>query len=288
MNFKKLKKIKSFDILIVPSHSSSEAKKLSMVKSFFILTVYSFIIAIIGYFFFSLTPVGNLFLPDEPGVSITEMKKINELSERMKILTNELENLKSTNRRLKYAITLGDSSMFDSSKNKKDISNKNKKKLVEGNLFGIIRNLFFPEGMSEWTPLEDYQNNNVFNSDDHYFNKPVNGFISRDFNPELGHFGIDIVVRTGSPVYSAGSGYIIFSDYTVKDGYILIISHSNDYITIYKHCSALLKKIRDTIMQGELIALSGNTGDITTGPHLHFEVWKEGQPIDPKSVLINY
>ena len=100
--------------------------------------------------------------------------------------------------------------------------------------------------------------------------------------------GIDFVVKSGTPVYASANGYVIFSDYTNKDGNMLIIGHPDNYITIYKHCSVLMKKERDTVIQGELIALSGNTGEITTGPHLHFEIWKDGQPIDPRTVLINY
>jgi lipoprotein NlpD len=81
---------------------------------------------------------------------------------------------------------------------------------------------------------------------------------------------------------------VVFSDYTFTDGYKIIINHSNDYISIYKHCSSLLKNERDFVLQGELIALSGNSGEISSGPHLHFEVWKNGKPVDPKNVIINY
>jgi len=120
-----------------------------------------------------------------------------------------------------------------------------------------------------------------------YFIKPVNGFISRGFNTDKGHIGIDFVVKVGSPVYAAANGYVVFADYTSRDGYMMIINHTNDYITVYKHCSILLKKIRDRVFQGELISLSGNSGEITTGPHLHFEIWKQGQPINPKNVFSN-
>jgi murein DD-endopeptidase MepM/ murein hydrolase activator NlpD len=98
--------------------------------------------------------------------------------------------------------------------------------------------------------------------------------------------GIDFVVKTGTPVYVSANGFIIFANYTVKDGNMIIVSHPGNYISVYKHCSSLLKKERETVVQGELIALSGNTGEITTGPHLHFEIWKEGKPINPITILI--
>jgi murein DD-endopeptidase MepM/ murein hydrolase activator NlpD len=120
-----------------------------------------------------------------------------------------------------------------------------------------------------------------------YFIKPVNGFISRGFNAEKGHTGIDFVVKKGTPVYSTADGYVVFSDYTIQDGYMIIIDHKDGYISIYKHFSVLLKKIREMVHQGELIALSGNSGETTTGPHLHFEIWKEGKPVDPNSLFFN-
>ncbi len=100
--------------------------------------------------------------------------------------------------------------------------------------------------------------------------------------------GIDYVLKTGTQISAAASGYIIFADFTVKDGYMIIILHPHDYISVYKHCSSLLKKTREIVQEGEIIALSGNTGEITTGPHLHFEIWHHGKPINPKSVLLNY
>jgi murein DD-endopeptidase MepM/ murein hydrolase activator NlpD len=119
------------------------------------------------------------------------------------------------------------------------------------------------------------------------FIKPVNGFISREFNKDKGHNGIDYVVKKETPVYSTADGFIVFADYTIQDGYMIIINHNDAYISIYKHCAVLLKEPRESVQQGELIALSGNTGEVSTGPHLHFEVWKNGQPVDPKSLFYN-
>ncbi len=144
-----------------------------------------------------------------------------------------------------------------------------------GDLLLILKKLFFTDSSK------------TSSSKNYFFIKPVDGFISRGFKPDKGHFGIDFVVKKGTPVYAAANGYVIFSDFTFKDGNMIIISHPNDYITVYKHCSSLLKRQRDVVLQGEIIALSGNTGEITSGPHLHFEIWKNGYPIDPENVLIN-
>ena len=267
----KLKKVKNYFVLIIPDQSSSErSRKLSLSKIIGILLGYTLLISFLGYVFFSVTPIGNLFFPKTKTFSEQEIAKINELNSRMLFLSKELENLKSTNEKLRNAIILGDSSVIESL-NVKDTGSLKKK--AGGNILSVIKYLFFPEEGSE----EKID----------YFIKPVNGFISRGFNTDKGHIGIDFVVKVGSPVYAAANGYVVFADYTSRDGYMMIINHTNDYITVYKHCSILLKKIRDRVFQGELISLSGNSGEITTGPHLHFEIWKQGQPINPKNVFSN-
>jgi murein DD-endopeptidase MepM/ murein hydrolase activator NlpD len=95
-------------------------------------------------------------------------------------------------------------------------------------------------------------------------------------------------VKERTPVYASAGGYVIFADYTINDGYMIILNHLNGYISVYKHCSSLVKRTRENIEQGELLALSGNTGRKTTGPHLHFEIWKNGKPVDPEKHFINY
>jgi murein DD-endopeptidase MepM/ murein hydrolase activator NlpD len=106
------------------------------------------------------------------------------------------------------------------------------------------------------------------------------------FDPGSGHLGIDFAVKEGSPVFAAEDGYVIFSDYTPKDGHILILQHADKYQTFYKHCSQLLKSDRQSVRKGEIIALSGNTGYNTTGSHLHFELWLDGKPVNPEEFII--
>jgi murein DD-endopeptidase MepM/ murein hydrolase activator NlpD len=118
------------------------------------------------------------------------------------------------------------------------------------------------------------------------FIQPAQGIVIQDFNPSIGHMGIDYGVKTGSPVFASVGGMITFSDYTIGSGYMLIIQHDQGFTTVYKHCSSLLKKERDIVSQGDLIALSGNTGKNTSGPHLHFEIWQDGRPIDPQKILL--
>ena len=227
-------------------------------------------IAIVGYLFFSITPIGNIFISNKK-FSGEEIKKIEELNSRMIFLSKELESLKSTNERLKYAIKLGDSTLIESLKNRNDSVSLRKKS--DGNILSVFRDFI--------KLFKDKPQENL------YFTKPVNGFISREFNYEKGHIGIDFVVKKGTSVFAAANGYVIFSDYTIEDGYMIIINHKDSYISVYKHCSVLLKKPREMVQQSELIALSGNTGESSTGPHLHFELWKDGIPVNPKNLFLN-
>ena len=116
--------------------------------------------------------------------------------------------------------------------------------------------------------------------------EPALGPVIQKFLPGKGHFGIDYGLKSGSPVVASIGGLVVFSGYDIDYGCIIIIDSDNGFITSYKHCSSLLKKERDLVNVGEVIALSGNSGRNTTGPHLHFEIWQNGKAIDPEKVLI--
>ncbi len=270
------KNLKGLSIIILPDFGKADTRtyKFGGSRAAGILLFYTITIAVLGFLILGLTPLRDIIFPGS-GLSKPEITKINELNSRLNEVTRELEHLKSTNEKLKFAIGLGDSTLLKSSdKDKDSVKQRRKKNPYGGNIFAIMNELF---GGGKENQEKSY-----------YFSKPADSFISRGFDPEKGHMGIDFVVKSGTPVYAASNGYVIFSDYTTKDGYMMILNHNNGYITVYKHCSVLLKRARETVLQGEVIALSGNTGEISTGAHLHFEVWKDGEPIDPKTVLINY
>lgn len=269
-------KLKKFFILVVPENAGidSRTRKIGFNKFIWLVFLYTLSVIVIWLAILNITPLGYYLNFAGTGLSKEERQEIININQKMIYLTKELQELKNVNKRLKNAINLGDSSVFGKPKKEKQEINKENKKAGQGNLLWIINKIFYT--------IADVQDKEIS------FVKPMNGIISRDFNPEKGHMGIDVAGRTGTPVYSAANGYVVFSDYTIDDGYTLIINHSNDYITVYKHCSSLIKHQREPVLQGELIALSGNTGEKTSGPHLHFEVWKNGKPINPKTVLINY
>lgn len=121
---------------------------------------------------------------------------------------------------------------------------------------------------------------------DVFFFVPAKGEISRSFSLAKNHPGVDISAVANDPVHAALDGTVIFSGWTVDGGHELHIQHSHDLVTIYKHNSILLKKSGDRIRPGDVIAFVGNTGRLSEGMHLHFEIWHNGVPVDPEKYIV--
>ena len=114
---------------------------------------------------------------------------------------------------------------------------------------------------------------------------PVNGTISEGYNIEEKHFAVDVVVAINTPVKATADGTVIFAEWTVETGYVVIIEHNRELISVYKHNSAITKSQGDLVKAGEVIAMSGNSGELTTGPHLHFELWSKGYSVNPTNFI---
>ena len=115
---------------------------------------------------------------------------------------------------------------------------------------------------------------------------PLDGVVSRGFDVARGHFGLDIAATEGTPVRAVGEGYVVFADWTHDGGHTVIVQHAGGYLSSYKHNARLLKRVGERVRARETLALSGDTGEITSGPHLHFELWRDGLAQDPASVLL--
>lgn len=122
------------------------------------------------------------------------------------------------------------------------------------------------------------------NSTIKFFGSPVVGVISQDFS-STNHPGIDIVTPKNETVKACLGGTVVYAGYTRQDGHILIIAHPGDYVSVYKHNKTLLKKVGRKVQLGDPIAVVGNTGENTDGPHLHFELWYQQAPVNPKKYM---
>lgn len=110
---------------------------------------------------------------------------------------------------------------------------------------------------------------------------PVTGTISQQYNPKEKHYAIDVVAPKDTPVKAVADGTVIFTGWTTETGYVAIIRHAAGLLSVYKHNGSITKEQGALVKAGEVIATVGNTGELTTGPHLHFELWSEGYPVNP-------
>ncbi|MES2397810.1 MAG: M23 family metallopeptidase [Bacteroidota bacterium] len=118
------------------------------------------------------------------------------------------------------------------------------------------------------------------------FFTPLKGMVTSSFKTNEQHFGIDIVGPENEAIKTTLDGTVIIATWSSETGYTITVQHSNNLISVYKHNSVLLKKIGDYVKAGEAIAIIGNSGEQTTGPHLHFELWYNGNAIDPQDYMV--
>ncbi|MBR2143954.1 MAG: M23 family metallopeptidase [Bacteroidaceae bacterium] len=118
------------------------------------------------------------------------------------------------------------------------------------------------------------------------FYRPTRGILSSVFDADLRHYGVDIAANPNESVLATLEGTVIWSTYSTETGYVIALQHRKGLVSVYKHCGALLKQQGEFVKAGEVIALVGNTGVHTTGPHLHFELWNKGQALDPEKYIV--
>ena len=114
---------------------------------------------------------------------------------------------------------------------------------------------------------------------------PVNGSLTEPYNAEERHYAVDIAVANNTPVKSTADGTVIFEEWTSDTGHVIIVENSHGLISVYKHNALITKNQGDLVKAGEVIAMSGNTGELTSGPHLHFELWSDGYPVNPTNFI---
>lgn len=117
------------------------------------------------------------------------------------------------------------------------------------------------------------------------FFAPISGKITDVFNPEEKHYAIDIAVEKDSPVKAVADGTVIFTGFTAETGFVIILEHAKGFLSVYKHNSSIHKEQGDIVKTGEAIANAGSTGELSTGPHLHFELWNDGFPVNPLNFI---
>ena len=117
------------------------------------------------------------------------------------------------------------------------------------------------------------------------FFPPLKGQVSEGFDSKIKHYAVDIAVSKNTPVKAVADGRVVLASWTSDSGFVIIIDHGNQMLSVYKHNAVLTKEQGDLVKAQEVIARSGSSGQLSTGPHLHFELWNDGNPIDPSTFI---
>lgn len=245
-----LKEVKTFDISI---------------RNFLTLLFFSLLLIILLYTaFIAYTPARRLI----PGYgNIEENSQFLELREKLVALEEQVESQRIYNDGLRRMLQ-GDK-----------LEESEKQKVVNTVLKTDSSN---PEVISNSSIKETSFASKL---DNLYFVAPIYGIVSAKYDLSIDHYGTDIVAKKDTPIKAIARGVVISSDWTAESGNTIVIQHPNDIVSVYKHNSSLLKKTGEYVNAGEAIAVIGNTGKLTDGPHLHFELWYDGLPVNPENYL---
>ena len=215
-----------------------------------------------------------------PGYDSTELRKkaVQNLFLTDSLITIYDQNIRYLNSVRK--VLTEDISYEESKFSEKEIENQNKKKIsklkrpiVEDSLLRA-----FVYQQDKYSPIlsEELKINT-------FLFPPVKGTVTQPFNLNKSHYAVDVAVEENTPIKNIADGIVVFSEWTAETGFVIIVKHNLGLLSIYKHNSSLNKKQGDVVSAGEVIATAGNTGEYTTGFHLHFELWIDDYPMNPEN-----
>ena len=262
------------------NRSSLKENKITEFKGYQLLAfgIYSaFLIVIISFFLIVYSPIKNIL----PQADLNKKKKIIELMIQVDSLERDLDlksqYINTINRIIKgdivdsvtpilnkESILYGDLTLSPSK-----ADSVLRREVADADLYNIPSSY-----KSDLGRLEDF-----------VFYRPVDGLITSGFNPQEQHFGLDVVAETNASVKSCLDGVVLFADWSSSRGNVIIIQHVDNIVSAYMHNAVLVKETNDLVRAGEVIGLVGNSGELTSGPHLHFELWQNGTPINPEDYI---
>jgi len=257
--------------------------KLSRLNVFIVLGVLSIIIVFITSYIIAFTPLRE-FIPGYTDVhlqrNLYELQlKADSIEKAFASKDKYIENLKTI---------LGENTIPEQPQNVQDTAKKKNYRAITDK-----------RSIADSMLRSDYENQNKYNlfvdeSADKktktgitnlYFFTPIKGMLTSKFDPVQEHYGIDIVAKRNEAIKSVQDGTVIFTGWTVETGYVIAIQHPGNIVSVYKHNSILLKREGNFVRAGETIAIIGESGELSTGPHLHLELWINGNPVNPTDYM---
>ena len=272
--------------MVVYNNDTYEEKihfKLSLMNIFSIVTFSTLLLIVLTIYLIAFTPIRE-YIPGYTDVSLN--RRVYEMEQRADSLEIVFAQKDLYINNLKRII-MGDDFETDSinalltQSSDTDFSNITDKKSKNDSLFRLEyenetrNNLFNTEMLKETS-----SNFNLIS-----FYSPMEGIVTNHFNRAEKHYGTDIVTDKSTSIKATASGTVIYSDWTVDNGYTIGIQHNGNLLSVYKHNAVLLKEEGDFVNAGDAIAIYGNSGSMSTGPHLHFELWYNGTPLNPEDYI---
>lgn len=233
-------------------------------------------------FYLTTTLFEEMFDPRYAQLKAT--RDVVRLSDTIDSIGIELKNKDQFIDNLKMIMS-GRDSTFANTTNSNDIGSKEIREIVQSEAINPIDSQFRKEFESGGLDLQVTTSRLSQELQDFFLFKPVDGIISDGFDPQKDHLAVDIVAKEDEPIKAVADGTVVFASWTQDSGYVLGIQHRGNLMSMYKHNSEILKKVGSFVTAGEVISIIGNTGELTSGPHLHFELWYNGNPIDPEEFI---
>ncbi len=258
--------------------------RLSLLNTYVVLVGGALLFIIIGIFIACFTPIQQFFRPDEQ----IAKSKLYQNTLRIDSLENILLVQDLQYKRMQL-ILAGKDSLLQNPKDTLLLQNANSSKkqkqinYIRAKADSILRAEFEAQNRFNVTQGKAIKEGQVFNL---YLYPPVkNGIINNSPKEENNNAGVYIRAKAHSHIMATSEGTVINTDWSIEDGYTIIIQHDNNLISVYKHTAELLKKVGDKVQRGEAIAILGSTGNTSTPPHLLFELWHKGIPLNPKDFI---
>lgn len=275
----------AYEIIVIPSGDAASTKSIKVLRSNIILGSIAIVLLImLGTAVLMLyTPVNNYIPISEEQLAHRYGGQLVDVQHKLISLSEEVLILREYNRKLRLA--LGQNASSDSSF--ADLSQQVEQDPTPAESYAAEEEISKKTGTQERITYRSVSFVKEFSYKPNFpIVVPVAGYVSRAFQSENGHIGIDFAGKIGSLIVAPADGYIIFAGWTPDDGFTLVMAHGNGYATVYKHNQSILRKVGEFVKRGEVIALLGNSGITSYGPHLHFEVWKDGQSQNPNEYFI--
>ena len=264
--------------LVIMNHDTLEEKisfKLNRLNVFVIGGVLALLFIVFTYLLIAFTPLREYI----PGYSSSKLKKkattlvykVDSLEQKLRVNETYIKSVQAL---------LSGNIRTEGFKNQENVSNK---KVDNLNLDASHQDSIFRHDIEQKDRFSVFEQ--ATKKNEIVFFAPVKGEITSKFNSKDKHFAVDIVVIKNTPVKAVADGTVIFSGFTADTGYVIILEHSQGFLSAYKHNETLFKEQGELVKSGEVIANSGSTGNLTTGPHLHFELWSDGYPVNPTDFI---